>query len=159
MDTLLNVKTSLCCVRRAKREGHMLANEGAHTAGLIDDAVQGAEFHGWKDETQEQYIMRVQKASDAHYKTTFDTWSAISAELDHIKTLNSSIFINLNRFFREGYEVYLPMKVFAQADRERNRRFATVHSQFDTVFGSFRAAMEKEACPILGFYSAIVRCP
>lgn len=42
---------------------------------------------------------------------------ALGAELDEVKTLQSSIkFIFLNRFFCEGAEVYTPAKVYAKAD-------------------------------------------
>jgi hypothetical protein len=50
-----------------------------------------------------------------------------------------------------------PMKVFARADREMKRRYATIFSQFDTVLGSFRSAAEK-ACPIACYVTALTRC-
>ena len=44
LDSLMNVRLSLYCVCRAKWEGHLMKNERATTAGLMDDAVQVVEL-------------------------------------------------------------------------------------------------------------------
>lgn len=150
LDSLLNVRLSLYCVRVAKRQGFLLKNEGATTAGLIDDAVQAVELG--KD------IEHAQQATDAHFRITCDTWSGLSAEISKEKTLVSSVkFIYLNKLFCEGSEVLTPMKVFARADRETKRRYAGVFAQVDSVFGAYRAAVEKGACPIAAYHSAVCR--
>lgn len=152
IDTLLNVRLSLFCVRRARRLGLLLRSEGANTAGLIDDAVQAVEFD------KNAGVEHAQHAADSHFRITAETWVGVAAELDEVKTLTSSCkFIFLNRFFCQGSEVFTPLKIFAKADREHNRRFATIHAQIDTVYGSYRASVEKGACPIAAYYCATVR--
>jgi hypothetical protein len=153
LDSLMNVRISLFCVRKAKRAGYLFKNEAATTAGLIDDAVQAVEMS--KDAT----IEHAQEAANDHFKTTKQVWKDLAAELDEVKTIYSSTkFIYLNRFFCEGSEVLTPMKVFARAHREMKRRFASIFDQFDTVLGSFRSASEKGACPIASYISAVTRC-
>jgi hypothetical protein len=153
LDSLMNVRISLFCVRKAKRAGYLFKNEAATTAGLIDDAVQAVELS--KNATLEH----AQQAADDHYETTKQVWRDLAAELDEINTIYSSTkFIYLNRFFCEGSEVLTPMKVFARADREMKRRFSSIFDQCDTVLGSFRSASEKGACPIASYISAVSRC-
>lgn len=136
MDTLLNVRLSLHCVRMARKEGFLLKSEGAHTAGLIDDAVQAVVL----DESKR--TEHCQAAADHHYKISSKTWKEASTKIDLIKTVYAcQKFIFLNRLFYKGSEVLCPMKVYARSGREFNGRFATVHSQFDTIIGSFRAAV------------------
>jgi hypothetical protein len=43
LDSLINVRISLSCVRKPKRAGYLFKNKAATTAGLIDDAVQAVE--------------------------------------------------------------------------------------------------------------------
>ncbi|APG78075.1 RNA-dependent RNA polymerase [Wuhan insect virus 15] len=151
LDTLLNVRLSLYCVREAKRMGYLKGEEGAITAGLIDDAVQAVELVGTPEEQQ--------RAADEHFKTTERVWSQMAAKIDTVKTLYSSIkFIFLNRFFCEGSEVHCPMKVYARADKEWNRRFASIYAQMDTVMGSFRSAMSKGADPLVCYVTAVHKC-
>lgn len=151
-DSIFNVHISLYCVRKAKRAGLLLKSEGASTAGLIDDAVQAVELD------PESSAEHQQAAADSHFATTAKTWSALGAELDVVKTLYSSCkSIYLNRFFCEGSEVVIPMKIFARADKEFNRRFAPIHSQLDTVMGSYRSSVDKGACPLAAYYFAIAR--
>lgn len=143
----------LYCVRKAKRAGLLLKTKAASTAGLIDDAVQAVELD--PDATVEHQ----QRAADHHFATTAETWKSLGAELNVVKTIySSSKFIYLNRYFCKGSEVFTPMKVFARSDKEFNRRFATITSQFDTVLGSYRASVEKEACPFTAYYFAVHRC-
>jgi hypothetical protein len=143
LDSLMNVRISLFCVRKAKRAGYLFKNEAATTAGLIDEAVQAVEV------TTESTMEHAQKAANEHFKTTKEVWSGLAAELDIVKTIySSSKFVYLNRFFREHSKVLTPMKVYARADRGLKRRFATVFAQFDTVLGAFRSASDKGACPL-----------
>jgi hypothetical protein len=44
LDSLMNVRISLFCVRKAKRAGYLVKKEAATTAGLIEDAVQAVEI-------------------------------------------------------------------------------------------------------------------
>lgn len=126
MDTLLNVHLSLYSVRESKRNKILSDREGAITAGLIDDAVQAIELCGNLEERQ--------NAADGHFATTVAVWAGAGAEIDAVKTLYSSVkFVFLNRMFCEGSEVLVPMKVFARADKEWNRRFSSIHSQFETA--------------------------
>jgi hypothetical protein len=149
----MNVRISLFCVRKAKRAGYLFKTDAATTAGLIDDGVQAVEI------TTGSTVERAQKAANEHFETTRDTWSKLAAELDVVKTIySSSKFIYLNRLFCEGSEVLTPLKIYARADREMKRRFATVFAQFDTVLGSFQSASEKGACPLASYISAIARC-
>lgn len=153
LDSLMNVRISSFCVRKAKRAGYLFKSEAATTAGLIDDAVQAIEIA--KGTTLEHS----QDAADAHYNTTCETWKLLAAELDMVKTIySSSKFIYLIRFFCEGSEVLTPMKIYARADRELKRRFAPIHSQLDTILGSYRAASDRGACPVASYISAIARC-
>lgn len=100
-DTLLS--------RYAKENGILAKEDGALTAGLIDDAVHTIELHGT--------IEQQQKAADLHFKTTYEVWNKLAAEIDKVKTIFSSIkFIFLNRNFCEGSEVFTPNKIFAKAD-------------------------------------------
>lgn len=64
----------------------------------------------------------------------------------------------MNRFFCEGSELMLPMKIFARADREHNRRFATIHEQFQTTMGSFKSSCDRGACLIACYHVAMARC-
>jgi hypothetical protein len=147
LDSLMNVRISLFCVRKAKRAGYLFKNEAATTAGLMDDAVQAVEI------TTGSTMEHAQKAVDEHFRNTKEIWSGLAAELDIVKTIySSSKFIYLNRFFCEGSEVMTPLKVYARADREL-KRFATVFAQFDTVLGAFRPA-----CPLACYTSAVSRC-
>lgn len=151
IDTMLNLHLSLYSVRVAKRRGILKGEEGAITASLIDDAVQAIELVGDLPEQQ--------AAASGHFATTLEVWKKCAAVIDSVKTLYSSVkFIFLNRLFCEGSEVMCPMKVFSRADKEWNRRFASIHSQFDTVFGSFRAAVIKGADPIVCYVFAVQRC-
>lgn len=50
-----------------------------------------------------------------------------------------------------------PLKIFARADKEFNRRFAPVFSQIDTILGSYRASVDKEMCPITAYYFAVTQ--
>jgi hypothetical protein len=153
LDSLMNVRISLFCVRKAKRAGYLFKNEAATTAGLIDDAVQAVEMASGSSKEH------AQKAANAHFETTKETWSGLAAELDTVKTIySSSKFIYLNRFFCEGSEVITPLKIYARADRELKRRFATVFDQFDTILGSFRSASDRGACPLACYISAVIRC-
>jgi hypothetical protein len=128
LDSLMNVRISLFCVRRAKRAGYLFKNEAATTAGLIDDAVQAVEM------AEGSTIEHAQKAADEHFETTSEVWYKLAAELDVVKTIySSSKFIYLNRFFCEGSEVLTALKVYSRADRELKRRFAPVFSQMDSV--------------------------
>lgn len=143
LDSLMNVRISLFCVRKAKRAGYLFKSEAATTAGLIDDAVQAIEMA--KNTPKEH----AQDAANAHYETTCETWKLLAAELDVVKTIySSSKFIYLNRFFCEASEVLTPLKIFARADRALKRRFASIHSQIDTILGSYRSASDRGACPI-----------
>lgn len=153
MDSILNVHLSLYCVRVAKREGYLRDDEGAITAGLIDDAVQSIELSS-KKSLEEQQI-----SAQKHFQTTCKIWGTCAAKIDSIKTLYSSCkFIYLNRFFCEGAEVLTPLKVFARADKEFNRRFAPVQSQMDTVVGAYRSATDKGADPLVSYFFAMQRC-
>ena len=139
-DTVLNVHMSLYCMRMAKLKGILVKDDVAITAGLIDDAVQAIELHGT--------IEQQQQAADVHFDTTCKIWSELAAEIDFVKTIYSSIkFIFLNRFFCEGSEVFIPCKVFAKADKEWNRRFASIHSQIDTIMGAYLSAVNREHAP------------
>jgi hypothetical protein len=51
-----------------------------------------------------------------------------------------------------------PLKIYARADRELKRRFATVFDQFDTILGTFRSASDRGTCPMASYSSAISRC-
>lgn len=151
MDTLLNVRLSLYCLKVAKEQGFMGDGESSITAGLIDDAVQAIVMA--KDRTpEEKQIM-----ADRHFQTTCDTWQGAAAKIDEVKTMYSTIkFIFLNRLFCEGSEVVQPAKIYARCDKEYNRRFASIFDQVDTVFGSFRSSVERGACPISAYKSAMV---
>jgi len=120
-NSIFNVHISLYCVRKAKRAGLLLSSEAASTAGLTDDAVQAVELD------PESTLEHQQRTADSHFRITAETWKSLGAELDTVKTIfSSSKFIYLNRFFCEGSEVFTPMKIFARADKEFNRRFAPV---------------------------------
>jgi hypothetical protein len=150
-DSILNVHLSLFSTNESKRKGALLSSEAANTAGLIDDAVQAVELQGDLD--------HMQAAADTHFLTTTETWNAAGAKIDTVKTIYSTIkFIYLNRFFCQGSEVLTPMKIYARADKEYSRRFATVFAQMDTVLGAYRSAVEKGACPLACYFAAMRRC-
>jgi hypothetical protein len=74
LDSLMNVRISLYCVRKAKRAGYLFKNEAATTAGLIDDAVQAVEM------TPGSTLEHAQKAADEHFNITKEVWKNLAAE-------------------------------------------------------------------------------
>jgi len=152
MDSLLNDRLSLYCVRVAKEKHLLREHEGARTAAMIDDAVQALVFDS--DTTDD----RLQTIVDQHYDTTFTVWANVGAELDKHKTMYSThSFIYLNRFNCEGSEVLTPAKIFAKADRDFTRRYASILDHTDTVLGAYRSAAGRGADPLVCYAYAIFR--
>ncbi|PNF41068.1 hypothetical protein B7P43_G06243 [Cryptotermes secundus] len=83
LDSLMNVRISLFCVRKAKRAVYLFKGEAATTAGLIDDAVQAVEI------TVGSTLEHAQNAADCHFDTTRRIWDELGAELDVVKTIYS----------------------------------------------------------------------
>lgn len=82
MDSLMNVRLSLYCVRLEKRAGRLRAEEGADTAGMIDDAVQAISLHGGSSVD----MAYAQRAATSHFETTDECWTNAGACLDRVKT-------------------------------------------------------------------------
>ena len=97
---LLSFRMSLYCVHVEKEEGRLIQGEVAITLGMIDDAVQAVMLD---DKITDQ---RLKDFTKSHYKTTFETWSKIDAELDTVKTLySSSSFVYLIFYFIFGARI------------------------------------------------------
>ena len=97
LDTLLNVRMSLPCVRVQKVERRLVATEGAITLAMIDDAVHEVSLN---DDISEE---RLNDLTESHYSTTFSTCAKIGAELDTVKTIYSThAFVYLNKYYCSG---------------------------------------------------------
>ena len=150
MDSLLNDRLSLYCVRVTKETGTLLEHEGARTAALIDDAVQAVVFDTGANPDG------VQHAADEHYDRSFHVWAAMGAELDKTKTLFSDhAFIYLNRFHCEGTKVVTPGKVFAKTNREYTRRYLSIHDHVSSIVGAYRSAVARGADPLVSYLYAL----
>ena len=153
MDSLLNDRITLFAVREARTLGLLGKGGYVRTAALIDDAIQAIFMS--KDTNFED----AQSLADRQFDITANVWRKLGDELDNVKTMVSdTAFVYLNRFFCEGTEVLTPMKVYAKADREFTRRYATIVEGIDTILGSYRAAVGRGGDPFVCYKMCIYKC-
>lgn len=148
-------------VNQAKRKGILNPKVTASTATLIDDAVQiivfdDGDFANMDPEERENLLSEICRRYGVQIR---EGYSDCGGVIDLAKTIMSTIkAIFLNQVVCEGTKIFTPMKVFAKCDREIGRRSATIFDQIDTIMGSYRAAVEKGAEPILTYVLALERC-
>lgn len=152
LDTVLHQHMLFFAVRKAKSNGILKFNESAYGMCLIDDGVIALELDSSRSDDD------IDRTSNLFSDHVIKVYNELGYKIDKIKTLVSNTkFVYLNRFFAEGNEVTMPMKVMCKIDRELNRKFSTIRDQIQSVFGSASSSVIKGGDPVLGYYMAASR--